>query len=285
MGVGGRFDGQTVGAFLTGTHRHHDLEFWRQRALLGRLEHDGRIVRDLEAPVRAGNQVVHVIVDEVEPVVDARIEFLFEDEFLIVVRKPAPLPVHPCGRFNKNSLTRLLQYAFDDLDPRPVHRLDADTTGLLVLAKTRAAAHHLARQFERRTVDKVYLARVHGIAPQRVFSCTESIAHRPGAGGKRHSVADGQISRTDFEVVRTYAEETLVAARLHTGRTNQIRVHLASLGLPIVGDHAYGPAQASEPFISGRSQLLLHAWRMSLCHPQDDRLLELEDELPVWATP
>jgi len=245
---------------------------------------DGRVVRTLDEVVRAGNQLLHTIPDEVEPEVSVEVTFVHEDDAMAVLSKPAPLPMHPCGRFNRNTLVSLLRHVFGQERWLPVHRLDADTTGLVVLAKSATAATHLARQFEAREVKKVYLARVHGCPTRGAFACDLPLTAAPTVAGKR-STRGGSSSlaaHTDFSVVKRFGDQTLLSARPSSGRTNQIRAHLAALGFPIVGDVAYA---GDEAFISGQSRLCLHAAQLSFRHPTDNRAVEFSDEEPSFARP
>jgi UPF0176 protein len=287
MNVALAHEGKPLHTFLTDLHPHIDSTVWQQRAREGHLHVDGRPVHDFDQPVRAGNRVVHTIAKEVEPDVSVNLRFLYEDDVLAVVSKPAPLAIHPCGRYNRNSLLPLLSHVFGAQKWHPVHRLDADTTGLLVLAKTPSAARHLGKQFEARTVKKLYLARVIGIPQTKHFSCDLQISNAPGKAGKRSAheadAGDGQLRMpafTAFELLATFAEGSLVSAAPSSGRTNQIRVHLAALGLPIVGDDSHA---TSDEFTSGRTNLCLHAWQLGFCHPQDERWLQFEDAAPAFA--
>ncbi len=275
LSVGGAYDGMTLGRFLAARHAHIDASVWAASLEAGRLEIDGRAVDSLERVVRAGNVLVHVIEDEVEPEVSPDLQFIHEDDDLVVLSKPAPLPVHPSGRFNKNTVVGLLAHVFNDLSVHPVHRLDADTTGVLVLAKHSAAARHLGAQFEARTVGKRYLARVHGTPPRR-FEADSPVARGPDDRGKR-TTGDGAPALTRFWTLA----DGLVAAWPRSGRTNQIRVHLAEAGYPIVGDRAYGPSADAE-FQSG-GPLCLHADAIRLRHPSDDRWIRFVAPAPDWV--
>lgn len=279
LNVGGAFEGMTLAEFLAARHPHIDASVWQASADAGRLEVDGHVVRSLARCVRAGNQLVHVIPDEVEPDVASELRFVHEDDHIVVLDKPAPLPVHPSGRFNKNTVVGLLAHAFDGWRLHPVHRLDADTTGVLVLAKTPVAARQLGAQFEARTVVKRYFARVHGSTPRR-FCCEAPVARRPNDEGKRTTGA-GAVALTQFWTLRRGPTTSVVAAWPRSGRTNQIRVHLAEMGHPIVGDQAYGPDALAE-FQSGGS-LCLHADALRFRHPADGRTLRFEATRPGWT--
>lgn len=280
LSVGGAYDGTTLREFLARRHTHIDASVWETSVREGRLEVDGTAVENLDRLVRAGNQLVHVLENEVEPPVCADLRVVHEDDDILVLTKPAPLPVHPSGRFNKNTVVGLLAHAFDELTVHPVHRLDADTTGVLLLAKHARAARHLGLQFERRTVDKRYLACVHGRPPRR-FDIDAAVSTRPDATGKRTTGA-GASALTRFWTLRP-GERSLVAAWPHSGRTNQIRVHLAGAGFPIVGDRAYG-RDASGEFQSG-GPLRLHADALRIRHPADDRWIRFVARRPDWAPP
>lgn len=279
LNVGGRFDGLTLGEFLARQHPHIEPSVWRESLRANLLELDGRVVQSLQQRVRGGNQLVHVIAAQVEPEVSAALRFLHEDADLVVLSKPAPLPVHPSGRFNKNTVVGLLASVFDDLRVHPVHRLDADTTGVLVLAKHPAAARYLGAQFEARSVGKRYLARVHGCAPRR-FEGTAPIAREPNASGKRSTDA-GADALTHFWTLHP-GDESLVAAWPRSGRTNQIRLHLRDAGHPIVGDRAYGP-HADAQFQSGGA-LCLHADAIRLRLPSTRAWVRFAAQRPAWAS-
>jgi 23S rRNA pseudouridine1911/1915/1917 synthase len=203
---------------------------------------------------------------------------VYEDEALIVVDKPAGLVVHPgSGNWDGTLANALLHHAPQLAAVARagiVHRLDKDTSGLLVVAKTPTAQTDLVRQLQARTVRREYLALVRG-----------RIAHggRIDAPLGRHPVrrtamavvAAGKPAVTHYEVRERFADCTLLACRLETGRTHQIRVHLASLQHPLVGDRTYGRGQAS----TFRRQAL-HAWRLALVHPLTRELVQWESPLP-----
>ena len=223
-----------------------------------------------------------------EPDVNADIEILYEDAALIVLNKPAPLPMHPSGRFHRNTLEWILREVYAPQKPRPAHRLDANTSGIAVFTRTAAFARVLQPQFERGEVSKRYLARVVGHPPEDHFSCEAAIATTAGHCGARIvDEAEGVSAETGFEVLTRYPDGTaLLCVTPRTGRTNQIRVHLWHLGWPIVGDAMYRPNRELgdvQTHAVGDAPLNLHAWQLTFAHPQHGRSMTLETNRPAWA--
>lgn len=278
-----KYDGLTLFAFLALRHPRLPAEKWQLALAEKRLLHRGRPA-DKDTIVRAGDTVTNVETHFIEPEVNPEMTWVYEDDWLFVVNKSAPLPVHSCGRFHKNCALPLLKLAFPELELRPIHRLDANTTGILVLAKSRESAARVAKQFADRDVKKSYLARVKGHPAQRYFSSDLAIDGEKSEAGSRQAKVNGLRAHTDFEVLSTMPDDSaLLLATPLSGRTNQLRIHLAALGHPVLGEHIYGrDRDLSEGFISN-ARLHLHAWRMTLKHPSDGRLLELEADRPSWA--
>ena len=261
---------------------------WETRCEAGRFVNYGGTVRGKSHIVRGGERILQVFPPAVEPPVSADIRVLFEDEAIIVVQKPAPLPMHASGRFHRNTLQHLLNQAYAPKYPRPVHRLDANTTGLVLFARTRHFCRLLQRQFLEGSVDKRYLVRASGHPQQDAFISEAPISCEPDVMGTRGVDAnDGLPSRTDFRVIERCPDgTTLLEARLGTGRTNQIRVHLWQLGLPVVGDPAYlpdGKIGDTQTLAPEALPLQLHAWRLSFRHPRGGQPMEFETARPAWA--
>ena len=237
--------------------------------------------------VRAGEHYLHLKPALLEPAVNADVKVLYEDEALLVLQKPAPLPMHEGGRFCRNTLQYLLNKALHPLKPRAIHRLDANTTGVVLFAKTRHFARLVQPQFEHGEVEKVYLTRVEGHPAADAFVCDAPVSAEAGKLGGREIADNGQAALTEFRVLSRDADDSaLVEARPRTGRTNQIRLHLRHTGHAIRGDAAY-PAQGG----TGETQTLpvdapplcLHAWRLTLRHPLTGKRITVEAPHPAWA--
>ncbi|MBN1400448.1 MAG: RluA family pseudouridine synthase [Anaerolineae bacterium] len=211
---------------------------------------------------------------------------LYEDEHLLAVDKPAGLVVHPAPGHRQHTLVNALlaerpSVAEADLDtqrPGIVHRLDRDTTGVLLVALSRQVQLALQAQFRARQVDKRYLALVYGV-PERRQAAIEAPIGRHPVHRKRMAVLEsgGRYARTEFTLRESLRGASLLEARLITGRTHQLRVHLGAIGHPVVGDRIYGPQRQRIP----APRQMLHAWRLALKHPITGEPLELTSPLPA----
>lgn len=213
-----------------------------------------------------------------------RLNVVFEDETLLIVNKPAGLVVHPgSGNWQGTMLNALLQHA-PALKYLPragiVHRLDKETSGLLVVAKTLEAHAHLVRQLQARSVTREYLAVAHGRVA-RSGKVDAPVGRHPVKRTRMAVLARGKPAVTHYEVVERFAHATLLRCRLETGRTHQIRVHLSSLGHPLIGDSAYGgrPGRHSKGALNFPRQAL-HAEKLALVHPASKRTMAWHAELP-----
>ncbi len=215
---------------------------------------------------------------------DIPLVILYEDEDVIAIDKPAGMVVHPAAGHSRGTLVNAILWHFPDIEgvgeggrPGIVHRLDKNTSGVILVAKNPRAHRHLQAQFKDRTIEKTYLALVHGhLSPERGI-IDAPIGRHPRHRKRMAVVAPGKgrEARTEYEVIAYYDANTLVAAHPLTGRTHQIRVHLASLGHPVVGDTVYGRRDA---YRLGR--FFLHAHRIRFRRPADEALVELVSPLP-----
>jgi 23S rRNA pseudouridine1911/1915/1917 synthase len=213
---------------------------------------------------------------------DAPVVVLYEDAAVIAIDKPAGLVVHAGAGNLSGTLVNRLVHHFGKLssvggDERPgiVHRLDRDTSGVLLVARTDTAHQSLAKQFSSRTVEKIYLAVVHGVVKQDRGGITAPIGRDPVRRTRMSvKVKDGRSAVTDYEVLGRYGKFTYLRVRIGTGRTHQIRVHLASIGHPVAGDTLYGAPKG----VLGRN--FLHAHRIVFDSPATGERVAVESPLP-----
>lgn len=213
------------------------------------------------------------------------LSILYEDKSLVVLDKPAGMMVHPVGRIKTGTLVNALLTHCQDLSqiggcirPGIVHRLDKDTSGVMIAAKTDAAHQHLSKQFARGQVKKTYLALVHGRLTSRKGLINARIMRGTADRTKmKVSATAGRNAITEYEVVKQYQNMALLRLFPRTGRTHQIRVHLAFIGHPIVGDWKYGRELPGPK--AGRQ--LLHAESISFIHPETKEHLRFQAELPA----
>ncbi|HVM32183.1 MAG TPA: RluA family pseudouridine synthase, partial [bacterium] len=281
--------GQALLDYMAGRFRYQPRDHWERMIQEGALTLNGQKAEP-GLKLKAGDRLAYEVV-LAEPPVDKNIQILHEEDAFLVAEKPAHLPSHADGNFIQNTFIHLVGQALKARGfggkARLVHRLDRETSGLMVVAKTRDAARLLSGQFEKAQVEKNYWAIVQGRVEKDRFEVSGAIgpdgesqislrrkilpAEAPGAQG----------ARTLFEVVRRLQDATLVLCRPQTGRTGQIRVHLASLGHPLVNDKLYGRSdgqflefvrQSKRARPEGSAAGLgprhfLHAGRLSFDHP------------------
>lgn len=253
---------------------------------------DGRVLLDgaqLEAKFKVwGGERLEVafgqLPDEVaQAPEDIPLDIVFEDAHILVLDKPVGLVVHPgSGNWSGTLLNALLHHCPSLASvPRAgiVHRLDKDTSGLMVVAKTLEAQTDLVRQLQARTVKRHYLALVHrGVDSAGVIDAP--IGRHPTQRTKMAVISSGREAVTRYSVRERFARATLVECRLETGRTHQIRVHMANIGHPLVGDHTYGLRKSGSALLDAFPRQALHAFRLGLIHPASGQDLVCEAPLP-----
>jgi 23S rRNA pseudouridine1911/1915/1917 synthase len=289
-----REDGERLDAWLA---RHcAPLSRSRLQTLIetGQVTVDGRATT-IRAKTRAGQQVV-VTLPPPEPArpspEDIPLDVVFEDADILVLDKPPGVVVHPAPGHRGGTLVNALLHHCDDLGgvggverPGIVHRLDKDTSGLLVVAKHDAALNALAAQFQNGRVRKVYLALVHGVPAPPAGRIATTIGRHP-VDRKRMAANPprGKSAVSNYAVVETFGDLALLKVGIETGRTHQIRVHLAHLGFPIVGDPVYGNPGRDRKLDGCPSRQMLHAAELELDHPGDGRRLKFTRPPPADMT-
>jgi 23S rRNA pseudouridine1911/1915/1917 synthase len=215
------------------------------------------------------------------------LDIIFEDDDLIVVNKPAGMVVHPAHGHRHGTLVNALLARYPDLAalagaeadsaerPGIVHRLDRDTSGLMIVARTPEALHHVRRQFKARTVAKIYLALVFGRPPTPQGIIDVPLGRDPRHPQKFAPRPDGKPARTHYRLLEDFGQTSLLEIGLETGRTHQIRVHLVWLKCPVAGDTVYGRKKNA----LGLNRPFLHAWQLRFDHPGSGERLELEAPL------
>jgi 23S rRNA pseudouridine1911/1915/1917 synthase len=219
---------------------------------------------------------------DVEPE-DLDLDIVYEDEDVLVVNKPKDMVVHPAPGHSKGTLVNGLMYHCTDLSgingiarPGIVHRIDKDTSGLLMVAKNDMAHASLVDQLVEKSVTRKYVALVHGHIAHDKGTIEAPIARDPKERQKMAVVDKGKHAVTHFTVLERFGDFTLVECRLETGRTHQIRVHLRYIGFPLVGDPKYGPRKTMD--IGGQA---LHAGVVGFIHPRSKEYLEFSSPLPA----
>ena len=214
---------------------------------------------------------------------DMPIDIRYEDEWLLVVNKPVGLVVHPApGHPRRTLVNGLLAYGAslsnlgEGFRPGIVHRLDKDTSGLLLVAKTNASHLRLAAMFKAKVIERIYLALLSGKLSQRQGRIRGPIGRHPRRRTSMAIVEKGKPAETDFRVLRYFQHHTLVEVRLQTGRTHQIRVHFAHLGRPVVGDQVYGQGDSQR----GLTGHMLHARTLRFTHPFTNKNISITAEPP-----
>ncbi len=285
-GTAGRVDRLVADA--TGLSRSHVQKLISD----GRLTVDGEPLR-ANAIVQAGTEVrldvPEPVAVDLAPAPDIPLRIVYEDDDLLIVDKPAGLVVHPSpGHHDGDTLVNALlaraggaEYGGIAGVARPgiVHRLDRDTSGLLMVAKHDAAQHSLMAQLKARRIRKTYQALVAGSVAAAVGRIEAPIGRDPKHRTRMAVVPDGRPSVTGYRVRERFTGWTLLELDLVTGRTHQIRVHLDGIGHPVAGDPVYGTG-TSRRGPDGLERLFLHAWRLELAAPGDGHLIRATAPLP-----
>lgn len=216
---------------------------------------------------------------------DILLDIVYEDSDLIVVNKPKGMIVHPAPNVYMDTLVNALMYHCKDLSsingverPGIIHRIDKDTSGLLVVAKNDQSHKFLSEQFKVHSIRREYIALTHGVMKKDEGRIETNIGRHPKDRIKMAVTHEGRHAITEYRVLRRYKRCTLVRCRLHTGRTHQIRVHMSHIGFPLVGDPIYG-LKKDNIYSDGQ---LLHARIIGFIHPTTRKYVEFKASLPDY---
>jgi 23S rRNA pseudouridine1911/1915/1917 synthase len=245
-------------------------------------------------PVREGEVITIYRPPPKEPEVTRRFEVLYEDDWILGIDKPSGLPVHPTARYHTNTLTALLRERYGENRPVIAHRIDSETSGVLLCAKTKESERRLKLMFAKRQIQKTYLAIVFGVPNPKEGKIEEPIG--PDVTGpvkvKMACRVDGLPALTEYRVLESGQNMSLIECIPRTGRQHQIRAHLAHIGHSIVGDKMYGKdphlfieyiEQGPTPEIyarAGASRHFLHAASVSFLHPMTSTSITIQSPLP-----
>ncbi len=266
------------------------------RSYLQKLLKDGGVLVNGKAvksnyKVSAGDSITLDVPDAVEPEIEAEemdLDIVYEDSDIILINKPKGMVVHPAaGHYSGTLVNGLMHHCKADLSgingvmrPGIVHRIDMDTTGILIVCKNDKAHNAIAEQLKVHSITRKYYALVHGVLKDETGIINAPIGRHP-VDRKKMSINEknGKEAVTHYRVLRRFRRFTYVECQLETGRTHQIRVHMSSIGHPLLGDQVYGPAKCPFSGLQGQS---LHAGVLGIVHPTTGEYMEFSAPLPEY---
>lgn len=287
------YEGERLDKYLSAVmedlSRSYIQKLWKQNA----VTLNGKAVK-ASTRLAAGDvvwlQIPEATVPEILPE-KMDLDIVYEDSDVILVNKPKGMVVHPApGHYTGTLVNGLMKHCTDlsgingSLRPGIVHRIDMDTTGILIACKNDRAHNCIAAQLKEHSITREYRALVYGNIKEDSGTVDKPIGRNPSDRKKMAIVPDGRHAVTHYRVLERFGDCTWIACRLETGRTHQIRVHMTSIGHPLVGDQVYGPASGKLAGISvaGLQGQCLHAGLLGFVHPSTGAYMEFEAPLPAY---
>ena len=282
--------GQRIDRFLSGEDTGLSRSALQALVADGHVLCNGRLVAK-SLKLKAGDTIVLEIPDAkpIEAVPqDIPLEIVYEDEHLLVVNKPKGMVVHPApGHYSGTLVNALMYHCGNELSgingvmrPGIVHRIDMDTTGSLIICKNDMAHQCIAEQLKEHSIKRVYYAIVHGNIKEDHGTVNAAIGRHPIDRKKMSTKCkQGKHAVTHYTVIERFGDYTFIQCELETGRTHQIRVHMASIGHPLLGDAIYGPAKCPFKNLQGQT---LHAKILGIIHPRTGEYMEFDAPLPDY---
>jgi len=253
----------------------------------GAITVNGKIVKQ-SYTLKVDDEIVCDIPDAVMPEIEPeemKLDIVYEDSDFIIINKPKDMVVHPAPGHMKGTLVNGIMHHCKDLSgingvlrPGIVHRIDKDTTGLLIICKNDIAHNHIAEQLKEHSIERTYHAICHGVLKEDEGVINAPLGRSQNDRKKMAIVSDGKRAVTHYTVLERFKDATYVKLNLETGRTHQIRVHMASLGHPLLGDNVYG--QKNDKYL--KHGQLLHAKTLGLVHPTTGEFVQFDSDIPEY---
>ncbi|MBE9241254.1 RluA family pseudouridine synthase [Synechocystis salina] len=277
--------GQTVLDFYSQRYGHSDRQTWQERIERGQIQLNGQPINP-HHPLQSGQILTYWRSPWAEPDVPLSLSVLYQDEDIWAIDKPAGLPVLPGGDFVYHTVLEQLKIQFSQESLFPLHRLGTGTSGLLLLGRSALGRRELSRQFRERRCRKIYRTLIGPCTLPEQFECHQAIGKSPypQLGYIYAATPNGKQSHSYGKILARSADKTWLEVEITTGRPHQIRIHLASLGYPLLGDRLYGPGGVpfnhqtnARPSDSG---YILHSYQLGFLHPRTQETITLTAPLP-----
>lgn len=290
--------GKTVLDYYSQTYRHSSLTQWQARIKTGQIRLNGQLTSS-QTILKSGDKLAYHRPPWQEPKAPLNFSIIYQDQDILAIAKPAGLPVLPGGGFLENTVLFQLKKLYPESTPVPIHRLGRGTSGLLLLARSQLAKSHLSEQMrgnygqknQKTLIQKIYRALIPGNSIPNNLTIDLPIGKipHPTLGYIYASTPQGKFAYSQVKVIQRTPENTIVEVNILTGRPHQIRIHLAAVGYPLVGDNLYTRGGKVQIFshssqdnpVPGDCGYLLHAYRLSFLHPRTEKLIQLVAPAPA----